>query len=317
MHVSTQDLVLFGKVPDEGDFVRHNATGPVIRALDTWIRQGLYLAKSQGGLPQDGSPVQVPTTRFYFDPGSSEGALLGALHPSRDRVGRSFPFLAAAEVEAENVDAVTLLPITYRGLLDRTTQMVREAATGKASMDDLLQTSQQRGWSASRDASTQYDQFLRRTTLYALLERLWGYADDSRTYLLFKNLLDIVLPLRSGVPTRFSLVLRFPLSEVTEEQAFEATFWMQLTLQLTRQTTQPSFFWMDAGDERALLFTLRPPPDDVLIHLTDPRADTEHVCKLEQMGTMSAVQAALAIPSEYGTLIESDSVTLSDVLQQV
>lgn len=184
-------------------------------------------------------------------------------------------------------------------------------------MEALVQEAQQHTWGTVRSANGQYEQFLRRTTLQSLWERLWGYPDDSRTYLLFKNLLDIVLPLRSGVPTRFSLVFRFPLSEVAEEQAFEATFWMQLTLQLTRQTTQPSFFWVDAGDERALLFTLRPPPDDVLIHLMDPRADTENVCKLEQMGTMSAVQAALAIPSEYGTLIESDSVTLSDVLQQV
>jgi type VI secretion system protein ImpM len=316
MHVSTQDIALFGKLPDHGDFIRHHATGPLIRAMDDWLRQGLYLAKQQRVDGHRRSATQQPTTRFFFDPGTREGGLLGALHPSRDRVGRTFPFLAAVELEADSPDAVTLLPVAHETLLIETARMVHDAAQGAVSMDDLARDAHTPGRPVS-DARARYDDFLRRTTLQSLWERLWGYADDSRTYLLVKNLLDIVLPLRSGVPSRFSLVLRFPLS-ATEEDAFEASFWMHLVRRLVRQSTMtPSFFLVDAGEDAALLLSLRPPPDDLLMHLFDPQAETENVCRLEQMGSLSAVEAALAIPSEYGTMIESESLTLRDMLDRV
>lgn len=316
MHVSTQDIALFGKLPDHGDFVRHQATGPLIRAMDDWIRQGLYLAKQRRADGLDADPATRSATRFFFDPGSHDGGLLGALHPSHDRVGRTFPFLAAVEVQPTGRDEVPSLPIAYDALLTQTSRMVREAATAAISLDDAIRAPQPRSQPAS-GAQARYDRFLQATTLRSLLERLWDYADDSRTYRLVKNVLDILLPLRDGVPDRFSLVLRFPLSD-TDERALEAAFWMQLTLRLIGPSdAAPSFFIVDGAEGGGLFLSLRPPPHDVLLHLFLDQADTDNVCRLEQMGSFTAVEAALAIPAKYGTMIESDTLTLQDMLNQL
>ena len=318
MQAPPQDLALFGKLPAHGDFVRHNATGASVRAMDEWVRRGLYFAKSQARDALDGAYPQAPTSRFYFDPGTRDGALLGALHPSRDRVGRHFPFMAAIEIDPGGVEAVPLLPVQYASFLHQTATVVREAAAGEASMQEVIQRVRPVRTDAPATVQDRYDRFLRQTLLHELWERLWGYADDSRTYLLFKNLLDIVEPLQDGVPSRFPLVLRFPLSDDPEEQPFEAAFWMQLCLRLMGEpAAQPSFFWSEAAEGGTLLLTLRPPPVDLFLHLVDEEAETENVCRLEQMGTMTAVEAALAIPRRYGERLESRSLTLHDMLHSV
>ena len=79
----------FGKLPCRGDFVRVGLSRPVAAAWDRWI---------SASLPNLADASRMPHWRFALGPEvCGPVAVTGVLLPSRDRVGRSFPLLIAAE----------------------------------------------------------------------------------------------------------------------------------------------------------------------------------------------------------------------------
>lgn len=321
MYPSTHTIALFGKLPSHGDFLRFNAGSNTIRAMDDWLQRGLYFAKSQAHqVDLNGAYDKVPTYRFYFDPGTTGSALVGAMHFSKDRVGRKYPFSIASEtVPDRDPHGWTTIPIRLERFYRSAGVLTREAVTGMRDVQQIA--SEAMGLSSMMGGAPMHlSSYLNQTPVKGLWEQIWGFADDSRKYLLFKNLLDIVLPLQGQVPPRFSLVLRFPLGGTAEQRTYQAGFWIALTLRLLRSDDlQPSFFWGDGDGETGtyLYFSLRTAPMDTLVHLITDRAETDNVCKLEDMGSMSGVEAALAIPPDIGRALEDENLRLSDFLVRV
>lgn len=209
------DIVCFGKVPTHGDFIRHNAEGTAARWLDTWFREGLHRMRAQqpGGLPAGGG-ANVPH-RFVLSPTTDGALLIGVLQMTRDRAGRPYPFVVAAEQTrtAWPGPALARLPDAADRFLAEAETLVQEATAGLLERNAVLERLADLDPDAIRaaaradgEANSWDDVAFRR-----FAETIWPAFEDSRKYVLFRNLTDILLPLRGAVPARFSLGLRFPL----------------------------------------------------------------------------------------------------------
>ena len=88
---------LFGKLPARGDFVRAGLPGSFIEPWDAWLQRALDAARRTMGERWLPAWLDAPVWRFSLAPWvCGQGAVLGLMVPSVDRVGRYFPLTLAA-----------------------------------------------------------------------------------------------------------------------------------------------------------------------------------------------------------------------------
>ncbi|TXI01724.1 MAG: type VI secretion system-associated protein TagF [Rhizobium sp.] len=90
----------FGKLPTHGDFVSSALGSRLQAALDQWARSGLIELEAALGSDWRRLFHATATWRFVVGHGVwAPSAVAGVLLPSRDRVGRSFPLIIAAQLQ--------------------------------------------------------------------------------------------------------------------------------------------------------------------------------------------------------------------------
>ena len=88
---------LFGKLPARGDFVRAGLPGSFIEPWDAWLQRAIDAARRTMGERWLPAWLEAPVWRFSLPPWvCGQGAVLGLMIPSVDRVGRYFPLTLAA-----------------------------------------------------------------------------------------------------------------------------------------------------------------------------------------------------------------------------
>jgi type VI secretion system ImpM family protein len=316
MQAQTHPIAYFGKIPTHGDFIRHQAGGAGVRALDEWFQRGVFSARQRYGQAFDEAYDAAGTFGFYFQ--AKTEALVGVMGAGRDSVGRRYPFA----VLHEGVDQIATsqefahVPVRQSGWMDQANRLVEEALDGRLNHHALPEQDvlpQPTGGDGRG-----FQNYLRETNLFDFWTRLWGYPDDSRKYLLFKNLLDTLMPLQGQVPGHFPLALRFPLCPDGQTPAYDVGVWLSLTMRLLQHAAcHPSFFWTrtGAGADPLLLLVLQPPRADTFAHLFVRDAHYHTLCDLEVIGAQNAALAVLGIPAQYGECLESETATLWDLLQ--
>lgn len=98
----------FGKIPSVGDFFRINAPPGFASIWDEWLQRCLVSGAHAYGTRWDELYMSVPIWRFGLSPGvAGQGAVMGVLMPSVDRVGRRFPLTLMASLpdDAKVIDA--------------------------------------------------------------------------------------------------------------------------------------------------------------------------------------------------------------------
>lgn len=325
MQAETLTITYFGKVPVHGDFIRHKAAGSTVRVIDGWLQQGLQFARRRLVGAFDAAYDAATLWSFYMAPRDITQVLVGVLGPSRDRVGRAYPFLVAMEAEGATFasDRRAPVPVTFPALFEHASEIVGEAMAGHLSRDQLSDRIEQPDLFARDDAgAAAFERYLQQTPVSSFWERLWGHPQDSRKYLLFKNLLDLLQPLRRGIPANYPLIFRFPLGPDGRTLGFDVSFWLRLCRSLLREPgLQPSFFWTQPDPEHGvdpfLLVALRPPSPKIFAALLPADVDDETLCTLEKMGAQKAALAALSIPAHYGQLLEDEQLSLWDFLNRL
>lgn len=87
---------IYGKHPAFGDFIGHGLPAQAQTVLETWLQRELPRVKAALGAAWDETYDTAPDLRFWFGGRlTGHGTLAGVLRPSRDRVGRRFPLVAA------------------------------------------------------------------------------------------------------------------------------------------------------------------------------------------------------------------------------
>jgi type VI secretion system protein ImpM len=93
---------LFGKLPARGDFVRLGLPGSFTEPWDTWLQRALDAARRTMGERWLPAWLEAPVWRFSLPAWvCGQGAVLGLMIPSVDRVGRYFPLTVAAVYPTE------------------------------------------------------------------------------------------------------------------------------------------------------------------------------------------------------------------------
>lgn len=324
MQAATFSLSGFGKLPTHGDFVRHNAAGPASRALDEWLQRGLFFLQAQRSVGLDAAYDAAPACGFLFNAGRGRPPLLGVVQPSRDQAGRKFPFVVAREVPtpAPGGDAVPL-PVVFRAFLEQAAALVNAITAGQVAHRDVVARLEALdGVDASGGQGDEYRAYLRRTTLKAWCEALWGYFDDSRKYVLFKNWIEVLQPHRGNASPPLAFGLRFPLDEAAP--TLGVGFWWDACRRLLQTPLEaPSCFWSlqaprgaEAPGSHLLLF-FQPPPYKAFGEALATAVTGESVFDLQAAGRGEAARAALAIPPRYGQLLEDEGLSLYAFLERL
>ena len=287
-----------------------------MRALDEWFQRGVYSARQRYGQAFDAAYDTAGAFGFYFQ--TRGEALVGAMGAGHDSVGRRYPFAVLHEGadQIASSQEIANLPARQEDWLGQARQIVEQALRGHLDHHSLPE--QEAVLQSASSDGRGFQAYLRETNLFDFWTRLWGHPDDSRKYLVFKNLIDTLTPLQGQVPGHFPLALRFPLCPDGQTPAYDVGVWLSLTMRLLHYAEcRPAFFWTLAGEgtDPLLLLVLQPPRADTFGHLFVRDAHYHTLCDLEVIGAQNAALAVLGIPAQYGEWLESETATLWDLLQ--
>ncbi|WP_420857738.1 type VI secretion system-associated protein TagF [Marivivens marinus] len=125
---------IMGKHPGFGDFLRHGISDPVAEGLSKWLDGSLHKLRTEVGDGWSDFWDRSITLRFWVGRSISGATLAGVLVPSRDKVGRRFPFLMLAE----GVDRAAPVADPDQGLYDAFETHLSTAQPGPAGASSLL-----------------------------------------------------------------------------------------------------------------------------------------------------------------------------------
>lgn len=115
-----QPIVVLGKLPERGDFVRSRAAGEIERAFELWLQRNVE--RSHGKIP-------AFCVRFLVRLDDGGSPLAGTWAPSCDAVGRAFPLALTTRVPAELAALPwPLLPSYYGTFFARAEECLAGAA---------------------------------------------------------------------------------------------------------------------------------------------------------------------------------------------
>lgn len=324
MQVEPLQTAYFGKLPTFGDFVRYQAATPGWQVLDEWVQHGIRrLSMGPRRAVLDQARTEGAPFCFFFTSPRSRQLLLGVMQASADQAGRFYPFSVGCSIPAQQASPVDAarLPVRSEAFLAEAAALVQEATAGthdRHALADALPQIDAALAEAPR-AGSDHEAYLERTTFKTFAESIWGHFDDTRKYLVFKNLLDVLAPFQRSSDVRLTYGLAFPTGS-GPDAAHAVSFWWELCARMLRRfEVWPTCFWAPAlpgVPPRKLLFYFQRPGADGFEAVLTHDLTSDAVCDLDRIGAQDAGRAALSIPPRYGALIESPTLTLADFLRR-
>ena len=319
----TSSAFFYGKLPNFSDFVRHNASGAEVRALDRWIQEGLYAAAHHFDRGWNEAYERTPAYRFVFSPDDSAHFLIGVLQPSRDRSERKYPFCVAL-TRGKNIyesKSSPLVPMIFSSFFKESQKIIQLGLQGFSLSDlaervDCLEDALEENASASQWS---FKEYLSKTTQEKFWTGLFGDFDDPRKYLIIYNLLELFQPNSPGTSRSLKIGIRFPLNSQGYSFIPEVCFWSQFCSSLLAEAPfHPHLFWTDQGrDGKDFLFLfLGKVQARSFILFIDPDAENDSVCKLDDEGKETLAWPDRGIPAKYREILEGKESTLADVLRE-
>ena len=316
----------FGKLPAFGDFVRHNAGGRDPLAFDQWLQQGLYHARGQLGAAWDESFRRAPSYHFLFSPENSEGFLLGLLQPSHDRGERCYPFTVALRVDRRYPpELLPLAPVVFDSFLTGATRFAREAGT--MTLHEIAAATERLHVASNGQDDAAVASHLTRlagTRVGDLRARLWK-TDNERVFLVFKNLLEVLAPVRGRNAARLALGLRFPIASDPAHTSHDVSLWTEAALRLMSATgARPFLFWtapraLEAGPVPAssanLFLFLRQPTARSVMHFLRPDLASDFICAVDTDGVRDLSRARSALPPGFAAALAAGDMSLAQLLE--
>jgi len=311
----------FGKLPPYADFIRFNASGKDMRALDSWLQEGLYQAAKHHNQNWDSMYKNSPAYHFVFNPEHSESSLIGLYKPSYDKSQRKFPFIISKRLMKTHLHTKYFhhLPLLFMDFFRSSAQILQEDSNDLPA-DELRERIVNIKGISNEDLESSvenFEKFVSATTLESFLIRLYGSYGDQRKFLLGYNLFEILSPIRTQKFVQIPLGLRFPLSQNTLFLEYEVCFWIHLCQRiLGNNTVLPNLFWQvqDASHFNYLFMYYSKPTWKTFLQLIEPRSDNDSVCKLEEDGAENLAHAVQNLNPALRAALEDKEQTLLGLL---
>ncbi len=299
-------IAVFGKTPAAGDFVSLGAGTPAGHALQAWLQQeNDHLASKGRALPA--TPV-----RFVFrdTPGN---AVAGAMAPSRDQVGRSFPLVLFTHLEHHAaMPKFAALPAAYAPFLDGAAQAVVEAhQMPLQTLSSRAQGLHLPGAAEIRDAQLWTHEALDATPGQVMLERLFGPLTEGVHYHGINMFRTACQQVHGRDPGLATIIL-----ECHAVDDVQLAFWLSMAEGLLGWTqAPPSFFWTDVSSEDSrLLIVLGTPPMGVLHYLADPTVAADRLWPTRTTSAAAIEAGRNALGSAQRQALEPPAPTAGSLL---
>jgi type VI secretion system protein ImpM len=274
----------FGKLPAHGDFIRINAGDPVAQHLAVWLQAGFEsVIRVNAALPATPTP-------FVLSLGANRNSLVGALVPSKDRVGREFPLAVFVPVESSLLATrFPLVPFSFSRFICSVGALLAETATISAAK---LQAELARlplpapsDWSFAEEQRR-----LQLDTSSANLMKQFSEPEANGLHYAARTFLMACSAERGQEPAKARVVLDCPI--VTDGPLP----WLEFAARILGWKAQPpSFMWTEA-EPRRLLLALGPIPAAALGYLSRPDRPVAVFWPLKttQKAAMDAAREALS-----------------------
>jgi type VI secretion system protein ImpM len=316
--------LFFGKLPSHADFIRFNASGEDMRALDSWLQEGLYQAAKHHNQNWDTVYKKSPAYHFVFNPQDSEFSLIGLYKPSFDKSQRKFPFIISKRVTNASLDPkhAHQLPLLFKDFF-RTAAQIFQESQDDAPVEKLRERLTNIKGISTEDLEScekNFEKYVSATSLESFMIRLFGSYGDQRKFLLGKNLLEILSPIRSLKLVEIPLGLRFPLSQNVFFLEYEVCFWLHMCQRiLGNSKALPNLFWQvqDPSHFNYLFLYYRKPNWKTFLQLMEPRANFDSTCKLEEDGADNLALAFQTLHPEIRQAFEDKDLTLLGLLNKL
>jgi type VI secretion system protein ImpM len=293
----------FGKIPSEGDFVRHNTGVPIATALDRWLQEGqAHLASMGGELP-------VQPTRFVFNDHATDTLLVGAMGPSRDHVGRKFTLAVFGYVPTASLaPAYSTVHIAFDQFLSGAARVLDDAPglgvdAMRARVDALVLPTADDLANAREIGHRTLDNAL----VDDLQKRLFVDVSDGRQYYAYHTLLSAVRTSGAAPPAKTQVILDCPIAV-----DLDLFVWLELTKRLLKWPSPPSSFWLEDPMPR-LLVSLGAPPSNILQFLANPRIESQRLWPLTTFRDAAVKSARDSIGPSLGTFGDGTMANLAEL----
>ena len=316
------ELGYFGKLPSRADFVRYNATAPVYRLFDEWIQGGLRQSLSGQFAEYDRAYSAAGPSSFLYYPSEGAGPLIGVIQPSTDQAGRKYPFYVSSGLDDYDLSEspTSALPFTFSPLFDAAASLIVEAREHGATTDmitEQIRLINERS-SFSMSGSGAMEAAYSDTTFGDLCTAIWGGFFESRKYAAFKNVLDLLVSLRDQGQPRFSYGLEFPLASGPLMQT-SAAFWLDVCSRLLGMKHFKPTLFINHGyglDEHppSMYLYFSHPPGIAFLNIAQALYKHDSLYTLDSIGNRNPAELALSIPADFGLVIESADLPLSQTL---
>lgn len=291
---------VYGKIPAQADFVRCNVGELTRLGLDRWFQEAHEVVHSERSrLPDEPS-------FFALAPAGSRSVVLGAMVPGQDAVGRTFPVIVFAALDAASVPDFALVPLAYAGFYEAAAVLLNDAAT--MTVSDLGAQAQALSPLLVPESTADVVSLLRREQVAPLGLSLGGLPHGAAYAL--RTLLSACERARSAGNAATGVVT------VDGPAPTDAArlLWLEIVRRrLGWRDAVPSFAWTRRNSTR-LLVCLGPPATGLLSFLANSRHKSNRFWPL-RTEVDAALEAALAaLTPDQRRVLESPGASLADLL---
>ncbi|HWF60158.1 MAG TPA: type VI secretion system-associated protein TagF [Nitrospira sp.] len=273
----------YGKLPVSPEFLRFHAAGPELRELDEWFERGIQYAKALAGPEWPALVAQADMWNFLFVSETNGRVVCGLVFASRDRAGRSFPFLMFLLLDCRPVPpAPWLIPLRCRVFLEKARRLIQQLRADldwnsfRASAESLIPE-------VDSDAVIEagFQEYLAHTTIEEFRSRLGGASDHPHGE---GRGLTTTLYRPSGsdlVGKQATSGRQFPLLREQLIETYDVPFWLELHAQRFGVKTGPVpssiAFWNRAPSkvEACILLSIGRPSPNLARFIVSPNEADE------------------------------------------
>jgi type VI secretion system ImpM family protein len=316
-------LVVFGKVPWMGDFLRVGAPSRTGEALEHWVEQGLGRADSRFGATWESAYARGSTHAFFFRSarGVPRETLAGVILPSRDAVGRSFPLLVYAPLISSpsargEIAWPHVLPMALGDFFDAAAAVLHAAGrySGQAQLLDALTALPSPRVDHSDVQAHEYAAWTSSARLTQALGVVFGEARDHLGPRAVHVIGEAVAPFRGDPSPATTLGLRLPLGS---GGAAAAAFWLDVVRRLAGAPNEiRTSFWSFDGERGSVIVQLGETPPSTLAELWAPDADSETMCDLTEASSI-ATRLPSELPPPLAAALQSPETLVADFLDRL
>ncbi|HMN24228.1 MAG: type VI secretion system-associated protein TagF [Ignavibacteriaceae bacterium] len=249
----------FGKLPGFTDFIKYNAAGKEILIIDTWLQEGLALAKLKFGSGWRNYYNNSSRITFIYPFTGTENMTLGIISPSNDKSGRSFPFLMFGIVKKNSEANLScfIIPCAYKALFSNFNEIIElfkmtEDTSGlKSVIDNMIPQN---------------------LNIASLLETYSKFISETKVCEVFKLENENSFTLNDLFENDVKIFDHFiSINYRTEPNQLSSSFIICFYIQLMQRVfknanTAPGIFWIQNDDDAGILFLTisKPTPKDFI-----------------------------------------------------